>query len=125
MVALIALAIGGVAFADIDLSDFDDDLMQGMDDAVKSFEPNLAAKNGAGALEDAAILRDGYVWTEQYFAAKGGTDDAVRIAKQGLDLIDQAVAATKAQDFDAAATSARAAAKTCRSCHDLYKPLTK
>ena len=124
-VALLALAMAGVAYANIDLSDFDDDVMRSMDDAVKAFEPNVAAKNGVRALDDAAVLREGFVWTEQYFVAKGGADDAVQISQQGTALIDKAIKALQAKDFEAAATHARAAAKTCRSCHDLYKPLTK
>jgi hypothetical protein len=118
---LAAALLSGLAWAAIDLSDFDDDLMRDMDNAIKTFEPNLSAKNAEGALADAEALNNGFVWTEEYFSAKGGADDAVKLSQEGQALVATATQAIKAKDFEAAATAARTAAKTCRSCHDVYK----
>jgi cytochrome c556 len=121
----IACVVATVVWADIDLSDFDDDVMRNMDDTIKGFEPDIAAKNAKAATEDASVLRENLKWTEQYFAAKGNADDAVKWAQLGQEQVDTALKAMASQDFDAASAAARATAKTCHTCHDVYKPLTK
>ena len=110
---------------DIDLHDYDDDLMRDLDKTIKYFEPDIMAGNAQGATEDAEILQDGFKYTEKYFAKKGDADDAVKISKQGQELIAVAIKSIEGNDFDAAASAARDTAKTCRACHDVYKPLKK
>jgi len=113
------------AHVDIDLTDFDDDSMRDMDDANKDLQPVLGAKNAAAALADAGVIQNVLKQTEAYFTKRGGTEDAVRIAQQGETSITAVIKALRANDFDAAAAAARDTAKNCRSCHDVYKPLTK
>jgi len=115
----------GVVLAELDLSDFDDDLMRTMDDTNKYLEPDINAKNLKNAKEGTETIRQGLKWTEDYFAHKGGVDDGVKLAKDGQVLAQDILAALDKGDFDAAAASARTMTKNCRSCHDLYKPLTK
>jgi len=110
---------------DIDLRDYDDELMRDLERTIKFFEPDITARNRQGAIEDATILQDGFKYTEDYFARKGNAEDAVEISRQGLQLIESAVKALEASDFDGASASARETARTCRSCHDIYKPLKK
>ena len=110
---------------DLDLTDFDDDSMRDMDDANKDLQPVLGAKNAAAALADAGVIQNVLKQTEAYFTKRGGTEDAVRIAQQGETSITAVIKALRANDFDAAAAAARDTAKNCRSCHDVYKPLTK
>jgi hypothetical protein len=125
VLGVIACVVATVVWADIDLSDFDDDVMRNMDDTIKGFEPDIAAKNAKAATQDASVLRENLKWTEQYFAAKGNADDAVKWAQLGQEQVDTALKAMASQDFDAASAAARATAKTCHTCHDVYKPLTK
>ncbi|MDE0853668.1 MAG: hypothetical protein OSA97_04530 [Nevskia sp.] len=115
----------GLAWAAIDLSDFNDDMMRDMDDAIKDLEPVIAAHNAANAGADAQVLRSGFRETEDYFARKGGADDAVKIARKEQDLLAQVDRFLAAADFDSAAGAARDVAHTCKNCHDVYKPLTK
>src|ERR1700733_10106315 len=68
---------------DLDLTDFDDDSMRDMDDANKDLQPVLGAKNADAAVQDAQIIQIVLKETEGYFTKKGGTDDAVKIARQG------------------------------------------
>ena len=117
-----AAIAAGTALKSIDLTDFDDDLMHDMDDATKDLEPVLGANNAAVAATDAQVLRNGFKWTEDYFVRKGNTADAVKIARDGQELIAAVVRSIGNKDFPAAAASARDAAKTCRACHDIYKP---
>ncbi len=112
----------GTALVSLDLSDFDDDLMHDMDDATKDLEPVLGAQNAQAAATDVQILQNGFKWTEEYFRRKGNTDDAVKIARHGQELIAEVVRKVTSRDFPAAAAAARDAAKTCGSCHDIYKP---
>jgi hypothetical protein len=111
--------------AEIDLQDFDDDLMRDMDTAIKDLEPVIGAKNAAAANGDAELLRDGFKQTEDYFAKKGTAADAVEFARKSEELTATVLKDIGANDFDAAANSARALSKSCRVCHDVYKPLTK
>jgi cytochrome c556 len=122
---LLAVLSGGAVFAEIDLKDFDDDLMRDMDTAIKDLEPVVGAKNAVAATGDAELLRDGFKQTEDYFAKKGNAADAVEFARKSEELTATVLKEITANDFDAAATSARALSKSCRACHDVYKPLTK
>jgi cytochrome c556 len=115
----------GAAFADIDLKDFDDDLMRDMDTAIKDLEPVIGAKNAVAAAGDAELLRDGFKQTEDYFAKKGGAADAVDFAHRSEELTATVLKSIAANDFDGAGNAARALSKSCRTCHDVYKPLTK
>jgi hypothetical protein len=115
----------GAALADIDLKDFDDDLMRDMDTAVKDLEPVIGARNAVAATGDAELLRDGFKQTEDYFARKGGASDAVDFARHSEELTAAVLKSIAANNFDAAASAARTLSKSCRTCHDVYKPLTK
>jgi hypothetical protein len=119
------LLLASLSWAAVDISDIDDDLMRSMDDSIKALEPYLTAHNAKAGVEDAQVLQDGLKWTEQYFAAKGGAEDAVKWAQEGQEHSAAILRSLQANDFDAAIESARATAKTCHACHDAYKPLTK
>jgi hypothetical protein len=109
----------------LDLHDYDDDLMRDLDKTIKYFEPDITAGNAESALQDAAVLQDGFKYTEDYFAKKGDAQDAVNISRQGQDALAAAIKLVSDNNFEAAAAAARQTAQTCRSCHDVYKPLTK
>lgn len=111
----------GLALADIDLSDFDDDLMRSMDTAIKDLEPVIGARNTDAAAADAAVLSDGFKETEDYFAKKGNAENAVKYAKESQDIVTALTKALAANDFDGAASAARDMARACRTCHDEYK----
>jgi len=132
--AALAVAVFGLSGAwvyaegihvDLDLTDFDDDSMRDMDDANKDLQPVLGARNADAALADEQVIRNVLKQTEAYFTKKGGTDNAVKIAQQGEVSVSAVIAALGKNDFDTAAAAARDTAKNCRSCHDIYKPLTK
>jgi hypothetical protein len=115
-------AAGGAARAELDFSDFDTLLMQSMEDTIKALEPRIGNKDVAAATEDAEFLREGLQWAESYFAAKGGADDAVAFAKEGQQHAAKVTTSLAAGDFAAAAAAARGVAKSCRTCHDVYRP---
>lgn len=120
-----ALVQAQAVHVDLDLTDFDDDSMRDMDDANKDLQPVLGARNAAAALADAQLIQNVLKETEAYFTKKGGTDSAVKIAQQGEVAVSAVISALGKSDFDTAAAAARDAARNCRSCHDIYKPLTK
>ena len=125
LLGVCALLCAAVAFAAIDLSDFDDDLMQDMDDAIKDLEPVIAGKSIDAARADAETLQNGLKWTEDYFAAKGSAPDAVKFAQEGQGLTASILKSLAAGYFESSLDNARKLAKTCRTCHDVYKPLTE
>jgi hypothetical protein len=124
-VLVCALVHAQSAHVELDLTDFDDDSMRDMDDANKDLQPVLGAKNADAALADTQVIQNVLKETEAYFTKKGGTENAVKIAQQGEASIAAVVDALHKSDFDTAAAAARDTTKNCRSCHDIYKPLTK
>ena len=120
-----ALALLGTlasAAANIDLTDFNDDVMKSMDDTVKALDSDLAGHDVKSAQADAGSIRDGLHWAEEYFTRKGNVADAVQLAKQGQELAATVARSAASNDFDAALTSYESLVKTCRRCHDAYKP---
>lgn len=109
----------------IDLKDYDDDLMHDVDRAMKTLEPDIRGGSAANALDDAGVIQDGFKYSAGYFSKKGGAEDAVKIAQDGIALIDATVKSINDKDMDHAAKLARQVPTTCRSCHDIYKPRGK
>jgi cytochrome c556 len=122
--AAVLLLFGALAVAatNIDLTDFNDDVMKNMDETVKSLDSDLATRDATSAQADAGTIRDGMHWAEEYFTRKGNVDDAVQLAKQGEELAANIAKSAGSSDFDAALTTYDALMKTCRRCHDAYKP---
>jgi hypothetical protein len=116
------LSAAAAAAPTFDFRDYDDDLMRDLEKTIKYFEPDITAQNADAAREDAAILMDGFRYTESYFMKKGGADDAVQISRKGAKLINDVQDDVGKSDFDSAAAAAREATTVCKSCHDIYKP---
>jgi cytochrome c556 len=119
---LFLVLISGIALANIDFSDFDDDLMRSMDNAIKDLEPVLGAGNFEAAQQDLDVLNDGFKQTEDYFARKGGADDGIRYSRESVVIGEAIGKAIAAHDAEAAMKSARELATACKTCHDAYKP---
>ena len=111
-----------VMAADIDFSDFDDDLMRSMDDAVKELDSNVGGQDAKASLANAAVLQDGLEWAEKYFTAKPEAPLGAGYAREGREHLAALVQAIEAGNFDAASSGVRAVIKTCKSCHEAYKP---
>lgn len=107
---------------ELDLHDYDDELMRTLEQTSKYFEPDIGAENVQGATEDAEILLDGFKYTEKYFAKKGNYPDAVKWSQDGQVLINQAAKLVAEKNFDGAAEAAHEAVKVCKACHVVYKP---
>jgi hypothetical protein len=118
---LMALAASVMA-AEIDLSDFDDDLMRSMDDAVKELDSNVGGRDAKASLANAAVLGEGFAWAEKYFAAKPEAPLGAGYAREGKQHLAELVQSLDAGNFDAASNGVRAVVKTCKTCHEAYKP---
>jgi hypothetical protein len=108
--------------ADIDYSDFDDALMRDMDDAIKELDSNVGGRDAAASLANAAVLRDGLAWAEKYFVKKPETPLGAGFAREGQEHLSAVVAAINARDFDAANGHVRGVVRSCKACHEAYKP---
>jgi hypothetical protein len=123
MVALLSIGVTlscGPVIAAIDFRGYDDDLMRDLDKTIKYFEPDITAKNADAARDDAAVLQEGFKYTEAFFA-KNGAEDAVKISRDGSQRIADALKFVERNDFESAAAAARETTQLCKSCHDLYK----
>jgi hypothetical protein len=120
--ALTLLVSLASAATNIDLTDFNDDVMKNMDDTVKSLDSDIAGHDAKSAQIDARTIRDGLHWAEEYFTRKGNVEDAVQLAQRGAQIAVDIGKSAATNDFDAALTSYDSLVKTCRLCHDAYKP---
>jgi hypothetical protein len=120
LVASVALATDTPA--DIDYSDFDDALMRDMDDAIKELDSNVSGQDAAASQSNVKVLRDGLAWAEKYFAAKPETPRGAGLAREGQEHLSQVVQALEAGNFDAASDSVRGVVRSCKACHEAYKP---
>jgi hypothetical protein len=108
--------------AEIDFSDFDDTVMRDMDDGIKELDATVSARNGSGALATAAALDGSLSWVEKYFANKPEAPLALGYARDTRANVAALVTSLEAQDFDTAYGHVRAVARSCKVCHEAYKP---
>jgi hypothetical protein len=120
----ITVGLGGLvqATASLDLADFNDDVMRDMDDTMKSLDTSIATRDLKLLAADTQSIRDGLKWAEDYFVKKGNVDDAVKWARQGQELADAVASSAQSSDFDTSLDKYDALVKTCRACHNVYKP---
>ncbi len=122
VIAAAAASTWALGAASLDLSDFNQDIMRDMDDTVKALDSNIATRDVKSATSEAQSIHEGLHWAEDYFKKKGNVEDAVKWARRGEELADSVGNAVAANDFDAALASYDLLVKTCRACHDVYKP---
>jgi hypothetical protein len=108
--------------ADLDLSDFDDSLMRTMDDAIKELDSNVGGKDANASLTNTEVLRDGLTWAQKYFANKPEAPRGAGLAQEGQQRLARVVQSLQTQDFDTAASGVREVVRTCKACHEAYKP---
>src|ERR1700761_7405565 len=93
VLALVAVAamITGVSRADkidLDLHDYDDELMRTLEQTLKYFEPDLSDGNLNSYDDDVKLIQYSFGWVKGYFSKKGESGaKGVVIAQQGLDLL--------------------------------------
>ncbi len=102
-------------------ADLGTDLMQAIDDSNKSLSSNISLKDAKASTSDAKDINQAFVQVEAYFAARPDAHDAVELARKTRELTDLIVQSVGSGNFDAAADSATALSRTCRTCHTFYK----
>ena len=122
VVMTLAATAAFAAAADIDFSDFDDTLMRSMDDAIKDLDSNLGGQDATASLANTQVLSEGLAWAEKYFANKPEAPLGAGYARAGRQHLESIVKAIEAKDFDAAGNNVRAVVRTCKACHEAYKP---
>ena len=106
----------------LDLSDFNDDVMRDMDDMMKRLDSDIATRDAKAVAGDSASIRERLGYALGYFTKKGNVEDAVRWARQAQDLIEAVTNTVQAGDFDTSLNKYDSLVKTCRACHNVYKP---
>ena len=99
----------------------DEDSMDLMKDKQKSLSSNISLNDAKAATDDANEMADMFDDVEAFFVKKGNAADAVDWAKDSKDLAGTIVKSIAANDFDTAAKTSVTLAKTCKSCHNIYK----
>lgn len=97
------------------------DLMQAIEDSNKSLSSNISLKDAKASAADAKDINQAFIQVEAYFAARPDAHDAVELARRTRELTDQIAQQVGSGHFDAAADSATALSRTCRTCHTFYK----
>lgn len=121
LLPLALLIVSTVALAAIDLSDFDDDAMRAIEDAQKELESGIPSRDTQVVVANAEFIRDSLQWAQGYFDKKNVTD-AVKLAHDGSEYAQQIATHAGANDFEAANEAFGSLKRTCKSCHDAYKP---
>jgi len=125
LVAIVAMG-AGVSRADkieIDLHDYDDDLMRQLEQTLKYFEPDVTDGNLNSYADDVQQIQYTFGYVKGYFEKQGpNAAKGVEIAQQGLDLLAAIDKDVKAKNFSSAGDKAHQFFLICRSCHDVYKP---
>jgi cytochrome c556 len=96
--------------------------MKDLDRTIKYFEPDVTGGNDAGVVDDIAVLKQGFEYTEHYFAKRGNAPDAVKISEDGLKALNEVQHLFTEKNVDGAALKARDVTDACKACHDVYKP---
>ena len=127
MILALVSALAGMAPVAADttkseFADYDDDLMKDLERTIKYSEPDISGGNEQGIADDIVTLRQGFQYTEKYFARRGSAADAVKISQDGLKLLNLVQQNVVQKNLDAAAAAARDVADACKACHDVYKP---
>jgi hypothetical protein len=128
VLALVAVAVmaAGVSRAEkieLDLHDYDDELMRTLEQTLKYFEPDVSDGNLNSYADDVQVIQYSFGWVKSYFEKKGNDGaKGVQIAQQGLDLLASVDKDVKDKNFSAAGDKAHQFFQICRSCHDIYKP---
>jgi hypothetical protein len=117
-----SVALATSTAIDIDYSDFDDGLMRDMNDAIKELDSNVGGQDGQASLANVQVLREGLVWAERYFAAKPETPRGAELAREGQQQLAQVSQAIEAGNFDAASEGVRGVVRSCKACHEVYRP---
>ena len=121
--ALATLALAaGVYAAELDLSDFDDSLMRSMDDAIKDLDSNVGGQELSAAQANVEVLREGLAWAEKYFAAKAEAPRGAGFARESQENLALVTKSLEARDFETASNQVRAVVRSCKACHEAYKP---
>lgn len=115
---ILVLMTGSVVAAQVTI---DEDYMQVMEDRQKSLSSNIALKNSQAALGDAKSLEESFNDVETFYALKGNATDAVTWSKESRDLAVTIQKYVASNDFDTASQTSVTLAKTCKTCHRIYK----
>jgi hypothetical protein len=118
---VLLFAVGSRASAQ-SLFDFDE-WMDTVDKKSQSVQLNLTARNADAASADAREIGELYGSMEDFFSRRGGSDNAVKLSRQGRELAANVVSSVAAKDFATASNAAVTLAQACRTCHLQYKPL--
>jgi hypothetical protein len=128
MLGALSIAVGltgrllAAATVSPDLSDFNDDAMRDMDDTMKRLDSDIAVRDTQAVVADGAAIGQGLQYAQDYFTSKGNVEDAVRWAKQAHELVEGVSSAARAGDFETSLNKYDSLVKTCRACHNVYKP---
>ena len=99
----------------------DEDFMQIMKDRQKSLASNISLGDAKAATEDVKQLEEMFVDVETFYAHKGNAADAVNWSRESKSLISVIQRYVAARDFDTASQTSVKLAKTCKTCHEVYK----
>jgi len=121
ILALAGLTATGVRSADAELTP---ELMQSIEDTTKSLDSDVASKDAKAASTEAHELLNLLAQVEQHYAKKGDAADAVGFSQKTQGYAAQVLKHIESANFDAASDAVGQLARSCKSCHEVYKKKT-
>ncbi|MES2036447.1 MAG: hypothetical protein V4495_01295 [Pseudomonadota bacterium] len=110
--------VAGVALA---VTEVDMDLMQRIEESTKSVDSNISLKDGKAALADAREIEEMFSQVELFYKHKGDAADAIEYARKSKNFASELIRQVSEKDFDNASATVSALAKSCKTCHQVYK----
>ncbi|MCK9261614.1 MAG: hypothetical protein M0P63_17875 [Azoarcus sp.] len=99
----------------------DEDFMRYVEDVYKSADNNVAMKDAAAATKDAKELVELFGEIEAHYVKEADEQDGLKLSRQSVELSSTLLKVLLANDFDSASSVSRDIARTCKSCHNIYK----
>jgi cytochrome c556 len=115
---LLLSLLTGVAVA---VTEVDMDLMQKIEESTKSVDSNISLKDGKAALADAREIEEMFSQVELFYKHKGDAADAIEYARKSKNFATELIRQVSEKDFDNASATVGALAKSCKTCHQVYK----
>jgi cytochrome c556 len=121
---LAGLAATGVRSAHSADNELTPELMQSIEDMTRSLDSDVASKDAKAASGEARELLALLSQVEQHYAKKGDAPDAVGFSQKTQGYAAAVLKHVESNNFDAASDAVGELARSCKSCHNVYKKKT-
>ncbi len=119
LLALLPLLIAGTVLAA--QAEISADEMRNAEDTLRDLDSNLSLQNRK-ALDEARELARFFQQVGAHYTAQPNAARGVDFARRSQDLAQAVASAVEAGNYDAAQDALSDLTRSCKTCHEVYKP---